>query len=616
MTSLVPTLALVLLTQPAPPTGAERIARLERAIESAGRELEALRIQYPARKKEYDEAGTSFNALEERLIKGTRELQRLRTEGKKEAADALERELTSLGKRRQRARERFDLAIQEHKAIQEKREALEKKLGQDRQELDRLLGPGDRGEARSFLDSLVHPTKKAALLEALTGQGTPHEAPPGRDDVPPEEKHEASALAAAKERATRAEEAARRARERATGVEQRIKTLQESVAVEQALKEAARRKADLARQTRHALELAMSRVAEPQRERLALQVGKADQRYAEALDEERSAGERLSELQQELQETQSDRLVVMREAEQKRRQAASATRSLRSLENPFTLRNLLLWLIAHGPRLLCILAFMLVAVRVARRLCSLLVRVVARHPARGESAGDRADTLASILRGTARFVILAGGFIMILDEVGLPVAALMGGAAILGLAAAFGAQNLTKDYFTGFMVLLEDQYAVNDAVRINGIDGKVERITLRLTVLRDQAGVVHFVPYGAIATVSNFGHGWSRASLKLRVGYGENIDRVLDVLADLCTGMRRDPVFGPLIVEDGEILGVDELTDSGVIVRLLLKTLPQQHGRVRREMLRRVKLRFEQAGIEIPFPQQVLHHPLSERRTA
>jgi small conductance mechanosensitive channel len=197
---------------------------------------------------------------------------------------------------------------------------------------------------------------------------------------------------------------------------------------------------------------------------------------------------------------------------------------------------------------------------------------------------------------------------MLLDEIGIPIVPLMGGAAVLGLAVAFGAQNLIKDYFTGFMVLLEDQYAVNDIVKINNVGGKVEKITLRMTVLRDTSGTAHFIPHGTIATVSNMSHGWARANLDIRVSYREDVDRVVDVLRGICTELQDDPDFAPLILEDAEIPGVDELEDSAVIIKVLMKTQATKQWAVKRELLRRIKFRFDQLGIEIPYPQTVVHH--------
>jgi small conductance mechanosensitive channel len=221
---------------------------------------------------------------------------------------------------------------------------------------------------------------------------------------------------------------------------------------------------------------------------------------------------------------------------------------------------------------------------------------------------NRAQTLVGVFNSALSLLILGGGSLMILDEVGIPIVPLMGGAAVIGLAVAFGAQNLIKDYFSGFMVLLEDQYGINDVVKIGDISGMVEHISLRTTVLRDLEGVVHFIPHGNITTVSNQTHGWSRALFDIGIDYKEDIDRVMDVLLEIGRDLRRDPVFNPLILDDPEMLGVDNLADSSVILKFFLKTRPLQQWTVKREMLRRIKKRFDELGIEIPYPIQTVHH--------
>jgi small conductance mechanosensitive channel len=151
-----------------------------------------------------------------------------------------------------------------------------------------------------------------------------------------------------------------------------------------------------------------------------------------------------------------------------------------------------------------------------RIFSSRIVHVMAHHSKRGtrEERENRAHTLVGIFRNSTSMLILGGGGLLLLEEVGIPIVPLLGGAAVVGLAVAFGAQNLIRDYFSGFMVLLEDQYGVNDVVRINDVSGKVESISLRVTVLRDLEGIAHFLPHGTITRVSNMTHSWSRASLK------------------------------------------------------------------------------------------------------
>jgi small conductance mechanosensitive channel len=158
------------------------------------------------------------------------------------------------------------------------------------------------------------------------------------------------------------------------------------------------------------------------------------------------------------------------------------------------------------------------------------------------------------------------------------------------------------------MVLLEDQYAVNDIVKINSVGGKVEKITLRMTVLRDTSGVAHFIPHGTIATVSNMSHGWARVNVDVGIGFQEDVDRVMEVLRGICTELQNDPQFDPVILEDADVLGIDSMTESAVILKVLIKTQAMKQWDVKRELLRRIKKRFDQLGIEIPYPQSVVHH--------
>ncbi len=178
------------------------------------------------------------------------------------------------------------------------------------------------------------------------------------------------------------------------------------------------------------------------------------------------------------------------------------------------------WAKNHGPttedilRIVGILVATLAVYVVIQRSGKHLVKVVARGGRRGSvrERENRAVTLVGVFQNIASLVVLGGGALMVLEQLGISIVPLMGGAAVLGLAVAFGSQNLIKDYFSGFMVLLEDQYGVNDVVKIGDISGAVEQITLRMTVLRDLEGTAHFIPHGTITTVSNMTHTWSRAN--------------------------------------------------------------------------------------------------------
>lgn len=285
-------------------------------------------------------------------------------------------------------------------------------------------------------------------------------------------------------------------------------------------------------------------------------------------------------------------------------------------ENPFTMDNIAAWLMDHGPTLLAIIVGVIVlqwAIAVAgRRMVPFIIRGKAGSRKERE---DRASTLVAVFQNTATVALYVGALLMILDAVGIPIAPLLGGAAVVGLAVAFGAQNLIKDYFSGFMILMENQYGINDVVKIAGISGLVERITLRITVLRDLDGTVHFIPHSQVTTVSNMTHIWSRALFDVGVAYKEDTDRVMQVLMDLGRELRQDPQFSNLILDDPEMLGVDELGDSAVVIKFYIKTPPLQQWTVRREMLRRIKRKFDELGIEIPFPHRTIYYQHANGKT-
>ena len=167
--------------------------------------------------------------------------------------------------------------------------------------------------------------------------------------------------------------------------------------------------------------------------------------------------------------------------------------------------------------------------------------------------------------------------------------------------------------FHGFMILLENQYKLNDIIKVGDISGQVERITMRVTILRDLEGNVHFVPNGRIESVTNMTHGWSRALLEIRIGYNEDADRVMGILIDLADELRHDPNFAPLILDDAEMLGVDSLGESALVVKFTIKTRPLKQWAVRREMLRRIKHRFDELNIQIPGPRLSLSHESGTR---
>ena len=614
---------------------AEKIARLQRALASNRKQLADLKKQLEDPNSDYNRADTQFRALDELLAAKMKELQQLRAAGKSDAS--LEQTVNDLRKQRQEARDRFDLEIDARKARQQKFAVLERLVREDQEALDQLTGaarevtllsglvklscrcsPNDKGTCAACADSGRAPAA-AAPPPPPTG-GTEASSAPAEDGS---KKKDDRRLLQAREQARLKDAAARKASARAQSLDQRIAALRQNIDVERRLLETAHKKLDLTRQTHAELAKELERRSEAHAPEAELvegrrQLGSAAQSITEAQKDVEDSTGRLAELRAELAGLQVEQLAAQREADTKKREAEAADKRVATLENPFTLHNLLKWFLAHGPRMLVILGGMFLTHRIVllmtRRVVHWMTHTQRHHGRLDEE--DRAETLVGVFRNSASLLILGGGTLMLLDEVGIPIVPLMGGAAVFGLAVAFGAQNLIKDYFCGFMVLLEDQYAVNDVVRIGDVEGRVERISLRITVLRDVTGVAHFIPHGTISTVSNMTHGFSRAFFEIGVAYKEDADAVMQVLMDLAAEMRQDEEFGPLIVEDPEMLGVDSFDDSSVMIKFYMDTRPMKQGRVKREMLRRIKRRFDQLGIEIPFPHRTVYHRYEEGQAA
>lgn len=217
-------------------------------------------------------------------------------------------------------------------------------------------------------------------------------------------------------------------------------------------------------------------------------------------------------------------------------------------------------------------------------------------------AVKRAQTLGRVFRYLASVVIWLLATMLVLGELGVSVAPILGAAGVVGLAVGFGAQSLVRDYFTGFFVLLENQIRQGDVVKLGEHAGLVEEMTLRYVRLRDYDGNVHFVPNGSITTVVNMSRGFAQAVVDVGIAYREDVDRAIAVMRDVGRALREDEAFGPRILDDLEVAGVERLADSAVIVRCRFRVRPLEQWGVRREYLRRLKRAFDERGIEIPYP--------------
>ncbi len=219
----------------------------------------------------------------------------------------------------------------------------------------------------------------------------------------------------------------------------------------------------------------------------------------------------------------------------------------------------------------------------------------------------RIDTLERVFVYALSVVVAVMTVMLVLSEFGISIAPLLATAGVAGLAVGFGAQSLVKDYFTGFVMLIENQIRVGDVVEVSGKAGVVQELTLRYVQLRDYEGAVHYVPNGTIVTVTNRSRGFAYAVVDVGIAYKEDIDRVYAVMRETSESLRKDPEFSERILEDIEISGVDQWADSAVMIKSRIKTIGLEQFAVRREYLRRLKMAFDRHQIEIPFPQRTVH---------
>jgi len=222
-------------------------------------------------------------------------------------------------------------------------------------------------------------------------------------------------------------------------------------------------------------------------------------------------------------------------------------------------------------------------------------------------SSKRVETLIRLIRQAARIGIWLTVLLIILKEIGVDIRPILASAGILGLAIGFGAQNLVRDFISGFFFILENQVRVGDVAIINGTGGLVEQINFRTIVLRDLAGVVHVFPNGTVNTLSNMTNDWSAYVFEIGVAYKENTDKVVEVMKKVGAELKKDPLNGVLMLDEPEIFGVEKFADSAVNIKGRIKTKPIKQWQVGREYLRRIKLAFDDAGIEIPFPHRTLY---------
>lgn len=265
--------------------------------------------------------------------------------------------------------------------------------------------------------------------------------------------------------------------------------------------------------------------------------------------------------------------------------------------------------ILSALRILLIVVLLWIAMRFIRVLLSRLEKRILGSDTSGlpSETQKRSETIVRLLRQAAIVILWLTGTLMVLRELGVEIGPILASAGIAGLAIGFGAQNLVRDVISGFFLIIENQVRVGDVAIVNGTGGLVESVNFRTLVLRDLSGVVHVFPNGTIDTLANLTQEWSAYVFDIGVAYKEDVDSVMALMKEVGHELRRDEHFGPLLIEDIEIFGVDAFADSAVVIKGRLRTKPIKQWEVGREYRRRLKNAFDREGIEIPFPHRSLY---------
>jgi small-conductance mechanosensitive channel len=274
---------------------------------------------------------------------------------------------------------------------------------------------------------------------------------------------------------------------------------------------------------------------------------------------------------------------------------------------PETFKTIASWLTTSGIKILGILIGFVILSQMSRWIVTWMEKFVPeKDPLQAAEAKKRAHTLGNTLRHALLIAISFVAILMILGELGIQLGPLLATAGIGALAIGFGAQSLVKDVISGFFIILENQYRIGDAIEVGGVSGLVESVGLRKTVLRDLDGKVHTIPNGEIKIVSNLSKEWSRSVLDVGISYREDVDQVIDLLSQIGKELAAEESYKSAILGPLEILGIEKFEESQLVIRMMIKTAPLRQWEIGRELRKRIKHRFDEKGIEIPFPHRVV----------
>jgi small-conductance mechanosensitive channel len=261
--------------------------------------------------------------------------------------------------------------------------------------------------------------------------------------------------------------------------------------------------------------------------------------------------------------------------------------------------------IPAGARVALHMAIIILTIAIIGKIGVRLIDSLMR-PERLPGAWDerRVNTLRGLARSLLKYTLYFIGGVMLLDELGVPTTSILAGAGILGLAVGFGAQNLVRDVITGFFILFEDQFAVGDYVTFSGVTGTVTEMGLRVTRVQSWTGEIHIIPNGKIEQVTNYSRGGMGVLLEVDVAYEVELDHAIEIINSVCHEMAQEKA--DQVIEEPQVLGVTELSPSGVTIQIFGKVNPMQQWGFARELRKRIKDAFDREGIEIPYPHRVI----------
>jgi small conductance mechanosensitive channel len=270
------------------------------------------------------------------------------------------------------------------------------------------------------------------------------------------------------------------------------------------------------------------------------------------------------------------------------------------------------WVLNEAPSIVITIILLFVSLKVLKLIIRRLKKILIYRATKSEKvntleAEKRITTLMDILRGIGKIILWSVFLMILLKKFGVDIGPILAGAGILGLAVGFGAQELVRDFISGFFILLENQLRAGDVAIINGTGGLVESIELRTITLRDFSGVVHVFQNGKINSLANMTKEWSAIVFDIGVAYKEDVDQVIQLMKETGEKMVNDPDFKERIKEPIEIFGLDKFGDSAIVIKARLKTIPGDQWAIGREYRKRLKKVFDEKGIEIPFPHTTVY---------